>query len=174
METHKIAHGTNLFGATSITTEDNQFPGIDVEEIMYRLRGTQKVEEKARLMSLRSKAAIEVLEGLQAVRSNRVFPYCCWLGLLQWLNSNPWHAQRPRALKVLVDLATSSNELPSGLFIQGIQLHSHLPDSFGAYADVFRGTYQGHPVAVKRLRINESGKEKDVIHRVSYYAHDTE
>jgi hypothetical protein len=67
----------------------------------------------------------------------------------------------------MVDLATKSNELPSGLFIQGVQLSSQLPVSFGAFADVFCGTYFGIPTAIKRLRINESGQQRDDIHRVS-------
>jgi hypothetical protein len=74
-------------------------------------------------------------------------------------------------LKVLVYIATESNELPSGLFIRGVHIDSQCPAGCGAFADVFRGTLDGQPIAIKRLRINENGKARDNIHRVSRVSH---
>jgi hypothetical protein len=56
----------------------------------------------------------------------------------------------------MVDIASQSNELPRSLFLDGVELRSLHPIGYGAYADVFRGTYRGTAVALKRLRVNEN------------------
>jgi serine/threonine protein kinase len=53
-----------------------------------------------------------------------------------------------------VKLAASSHELPPSLFVNEIVLDSRDPSFFGGFADVFRGTYRGIPVAVKRPRVS--------------------
>jgi hypothetical protein len=70
------------------------------------------------------------------------------------------------AISVLVKLAAESNELPSSLFIHGVNAgESRDACRVGGFADVFRATYQGRSVAVKRLRIMES--DKGDMHPVS-------
>lgn len=80
------------------------------------------------------------------------------LPLCQWLDINLNHEHRRIVLKRLVDIASASNELPRSLFLDGVELPSLHPAGYGAYADVFRGTYRGSAVALKRLRIK--GKEE--------------
>jgi hypothetical protein len=84
----------------------------------------------------------------------------------QWLDANSHHEDRRRVIKLLVDIASASNELPRTLFLRGVQLHSFNPTSCGAYADVFRGSWKGTTVALKRLRFNDSGQMRDQIHKV--------
>lgn len=70
-----------------------------------------------------------------------------------------------RGLYCLVKLATASGELPSSLFLWGVGIgDSRDPCNHGAYADIFRGTYRGMDVAVKRLRTFKVDSQK--VHKM--------
>jgi hypothetical protein len=71
---------------------------------------------------------------------------------------------------MLVDIAAASNELPQSLFIRGVHLSSRSAGERGGSADVFRGTYDGHFVALKRLCLTERGKARDDFHKVSIWS----
>jgi hypothetical protein len=70
-------------------------------------------------------------------------------------------------MRLLIDVAGKSNELPQSLFLAGVDIGAGRdPHSYGSFADVFCGSYQGQTVAVKRLRIDERGLARDNAHRV--------
>jgi hypothetical protein len=61
---------------------------------------------------------------------------------------------------MLLKLSTTSGILPRDVFIQGVDIGPDRdPWTSGGFADVFRGTYDGQQVAVKRLRIMNEDKE---------------
>jgi hypothetical protein len=75
--------------------------------------------------------------------------------LSQWLDvAPPGHEFRRGALQLLVKIANRSQRLPASLFIRGLEMED-TPREYGGFADVFRGTYLGVPVAVKRLRVRK-------------------
>ena len=58
-------------------------------------------------------------------------------------------------------LAAESNELPPSLNIYGVDIGTERdPCAMGGFADIFRGTYDGREVAVKRLRMSDVPKAK--------------
>jgi serine/threonine protein kinase len=61
---------------------------------------------------------------------------------------------------MLVKLSIASGILPMDLFIQGVSIgEDRDPWTSGGFADVFRGTFRGQQVAVKRLRIQNEDKK---------------
>jgi hypothetical protein len=53
-----------------------------------------------------------------------------------------------------VKLCIASGIMPKYLFIHGVDIGDERdPWAAGGFADVFKGTYEGRQVAVKRLRI---------------------
>jgi hypothetical protein len=71
-----------------------------------------------------------------------------------------------RGLAYLVKLAALSGELPPSLFLYGVDIsNARDPTNLGGFADIFRGTYRGAPVAVKRLRLFTVDAKQ--MHRVS-------
>jgi hypothetical protein len=83
------------------------------------------------------------------------------------LDVNPSHELRQKIISLLVKLAAVSQELPPSLFLEGVDLCGvRDPILMGGFADVFRGRYQEHEVAIKRLRVTSSA-DKAVIYPVS-------
>jgi hypothetical protein len=165
----EVAHNPPTLDSLYLKRKRSNSTVIDVEDVIMKLRGSHRMGEKERLLALRGQAAIDVLDTLQLVGqailcSDNNIHEC---SRYQWLDANTCHDHRRRVLKLLMDIASSSNELPASLFIRDVHLDSQVPESFGAYADIFRGTLRGQHVAVKRLSINESGKTRYNIHRVS-------
>lgn len=60
---------------------------------------------------------------------------------------------RRQLLRLLVELAKHSNQLPTSLFVAGVTLLSNEPCAMGGFADVFRGKLGDMTVALKRLRV---------------------
>jgi hypothetical protein len=59
-----------------------------------------------------------------------------------------------------VKLSAASGLLPSALFLAGIDVgENREPVDGGRFADIFRGTYLGKTVAMKRLRIPDHEKQ---------------
>jgi hypothetical protein len=91
----------------------------------------------------------------------------------QWLDSNTWttdvSAQRRHAIRLLADLAAHSEQVPDGHYLTGVKYEPLVPNWYGGYSDVHKGTWSGlgtvTRVVVKRLRVNE-GPGQDVIHKV--------
>jgi hypothetical protein len=86
---------------------------------------------------------------------------------MQWLDANVKHERRRKIITLLMDVAKASNELPSSLFVAGVQIYSPHPTMSGGFADVFKGEFAGQSIALKRLRMNVRGLERNDVHRVS-------
>jgi hypothetical protein len=95
---------------------------------------------------------------VQAVQDVRTIPSirCSYQEItraMQWLDIAPRsHPFRSAALCLVVKIAASSEKLPSSLFLPDVKLESR--DSFfgGGFADIYRGMYEGHKVAIKKPR----------------------
>ncbi|PSR75353.1 hypothetical protein PHLCEN_2v9216, partial [Hermanssonia centrifuga] len=61
------------------------------------------------------------------------------------------HVFRSKIRRISNKLSEASGQLPSALFLSGVQLDSREPVSCGAFTETYRGTYAGMEVAVKRL-----------------------
>lgn len=59
--------------------------------------------------------------------------------------------------------------LPTALFLQGVQRINNKQYGAGAFSDVFCGVYHNEKVALKKLRVPESEKQK--VKKVSAYFH---
>jgi hypothetical protein len=69
--------------------------------------------------------------------------------------------------KLLIRLVDRFQCLPPTLFLSGVRWVSKDAVDAGGYADIFRGTYQGKEVALKRLRVFRADNERIVMNRVS-------
>ena len=69
------------------------------------------------------------------------------------------HAHHPEARRLLVRLVQSSELLPKGIYLERTRLIINTINgineriSAGAYSDVYKGTFDGQPVAVKVFRL---------------------
>lgn len=84
----------------------------------------------------------------------------------QWLDSSKEDPLRRKAISILVKLAARSGVLPKSLFVEGITLQSMDPVSIGGFADVYKGLMDGQVLALKRLRITVSRKEREKMYQV--------
>jgi hypothetical protein len=95
----------------------------------------------------------------------------------QWLDSTVGDTsrgpERRRAIRLLVDLAARSGEVPDGHYLTGVKYDQLVPTWFGAFSDVYKGAWSEssnfNRVVVKRLRVNE-GPEQKYIHQVRRYS----
>jgi hypothetical protein len=111
-----------------------------------------------------------MLRGLQAVSALNLLQKVCrrhdnqthklTQSINQWLDeSGPEYKLKRYAIHLLVKLSASSGELPSSLFVREVDIGAvRDPTCTGGFADIYRGTYLGITVAIKRLRISESQK----------------
>lgn len=60
---------------------------------------------------------------------------------------------RPGLWRLLIKLSEVADVLPSSLFLDDVKCTDHHSVSGGAFSDVFRGTYRGEEVGLKRLRV---------------------
>ena len=135
------------------------------------------VVEKAVSSSARTKTFIS-LEGeaaQRAVDSIQNVGYCILrrlpiaqglIGYFQWLDSSKEDPLRRKAIYILVKLAARSGALPTSLFVKGVKLQSMHAVSMGGFADVYKGLLDGELVALKRLRITVSRKEREKMYQV--------
>ncbi|KAJ7233175.1 kinase-like domain-containing protein, partial [Mycena rebaudengoi] len=71
--------------------------------------------------------------------------------------------EHPAAQRIIRKLSEASERLPSSLFITGVTGREEWPSSGGGFADVYRGYYNGKPVALKLLRQFIRGEELRTI-----------
>jgi hypothetical protein len=128
-----------------------------VASILLRL--VSAPEYRTRLLGLKDESALSMLEIMQSVGVS--FTLLGWsLALLtldyQWLDSTPpSHPTRRTILHIMVKLSATSGQLPSSLFLEGILVDTTNDSGYkrtGGFADVYQGTYQGQPVAIKQPR----------------------
>jgi hypothetical protein len=69
---------------------------------------------------------------------------------------------------MLIRLSATCNLVPHSFYLDGVELHGKDPIYGGGFADVFRASYGGGIVALKRLRVHATSSERQGVHRVSY------
>jgi hypothetical protein len=120
-----------------------------------------------------------VVNSLQRVRADMLNPVLTLAECLRHATSHQWldstvgdisrTAERRRAIRLLVDLAARSGQVPDGHYLTGVKYDPLVPTWFGAFSDVHEGTWcessTFNRVVVKRLRVNE-GPEQRVIQQV--------
>jgi hypothetical protein len=67
---------------------------------------------------------------------------------------------------MLLELSVRSNVTPSSLFLKRIFPSIEKTIGSGAHADVFYGTYEDQPVALKRLRVFLQTPDPFAYHKV--------
>jgi hypothetical protein len=117
------------------------------------------------LSMLRASAADMAMQSLQSVSIEA----CLFIRLfltkseLQWMDQFPEHSGRYKILRALMKVAVAQREMPGYLYIKGLQVTAQQrqqPVASGGFGDVYQGSYQGKPVAVKRL-VKCDGKAKE-------------
>jgi hypothetical protein len=113
--------------------------------------------ERTRLVSLRGDTARDMLNALQSVCSYPLRIVCNYSCFIKWLYLNSQHEYTRKVLRLLVDIAAASNQLPESLLVYGVHIDPRQRPTYGGFADVFHGIIDGQPVAIKCFRINEDG-----------------
>jgi hypothetical protein len=115
------------------------------------------------LRSLEGARAESMMRRLHWVSPNGVPLSVSFLTCVQWISARVVRDSDVLRLKVvsmLLKLSIASGILPKDLFIQGVNIgEDRDPWTSGGFADVFRGTFCGQQVAVKRLRIQNEDKK---------------
>ncbi|TFK43201.1 kinase-like domain-containing protein [Crucibulum laeve] len=69
------------------------------------------------------------------------------------------------AQRLVMKLCEKANTLPSSLVIEGVELRERDAIYGGGFADIYRGSYQGKDVALKRMRIFQRGQDRQKMHK---------
>jgi hypothetical protein len=78
------------------------------------------------------------------------------------------HPRRRGAIHLIIKLAHRSEQLPPSLFHEDIVLRHDAEYQCGGFGDVYRGTVDGQPVAIKKPRMFEGDEHaKKVRSRLS-------
>ena len=64
-----------------------------------------------------------------------------------------FYVYRNTLRRLTLKVALNYNILPAALILEGVKVTDGSQHGAGGFADVFRGTYVGAPVAVKKLRV---------------------
>ncbi len=70
----------------------------------------------------------------------------------------PWR-QRFQLRHLLVRFSKASGILPASMFLKGVECGIRDTVAGGGFADIYRATYQGQEVALKKLRSVRSGEK---------------
>ena len=124
--------------------------------------------ETGRVLDLRGTDAEMFMDAIQLVRTpptqltqRRLTNDTC-----QFVFDHP-HFDNPTELNgLLVKLSKQSTGLPDSLFISGVAIVKELNSHGGTFGDIYRSTYQGKYVALKRLRLFQNS-DRARIYRVS-------
>ncbi|KAH8080681.1 kinase-like domain-containing protein [Cristinia sonorae] len=115
-------------------------PGKDVEELI--LSSLESDADKNLVLASKDDLALYMLERLQSLLDGTANT-----------TSPSDSSNRHRIRRLLVRLCLDSGILPPSLLLTGIKCEDTDPVGMGGYADIFRGTYEGGRVALKRLRV---------------------
>ncbi|KAJ3540717.1 hypothetical protein NM688_g6188 [Phlebia brevispora] len=101
-----------------------------------------------RIIGFRGDDAQRVLDYMQKVvmKLETTAPYRARM------QENDMSTYRSRMRILMTRLALASGRLPEELFLHAVQCNSFDPVGQGSFSDIFKGQYQGSPVAIKRLR----------------------
>ena len=84
--------------------------------------------------------------------------------------SNQWHSQHYFLVRrLLLTLSRVSNCLPPSLFLCDVNCQDKNSVAGGGYADVYKGWIDGHPVAIKRLRVFSDAGKGEATHSVQTF-----
>ncbi|KAF8130905.1 kinase-like domain-containing protein [Mycena galopus ATCC 62051] len=73
--------------------------------------------------------------------------------------SLPSAADTSRARRLIIRLSEARDQLPSSLFITGVTDHDEHPNFSGGFGDIYRASYNGTMVALKRVRMFQAGAD---------------
>jgi hypothetical protein len=158
------------------TSSDGRLKIIAVNTLSELAKGLTTLsspDNRERVLQLRGSHAIALLDIIQTVCHIRIYNHACHSGSLmlikviyQWLDlEDPEHPARRRLLYLLIKLAAASQQLPTNIFLQGVDLgEARDPWRTGGFADIFRGTYRNRTVVGKRLRLHNL--DKKAVHTV--------
>lgn len=159
----------NLEDPTQLSHHLDALPSADRSKCMTSLiiRATTDPRKKELLMLLPEPVVHEIMEGTRVVRLSFIglIPgyarvdriSAVLIQLLQGVENcevctaDPERRTRPLR-RLLIALGRSTQTVPRSFLINGIHLTDIHPVIGGGFADIFRGTYDGEAVALKRLR----------------------
>jgi hypothetical protein len=75
---------------------------------------------------------------------------------MQWLNEHPDEShKRRRAYHLMLRISDTCGEFPPSMMLEDVQLQRDpfMPMVHGIFAQVFKGTYEGKFVAIKRVML---------------------
>jgi hypothetical protein len=71
-----------------------------------------------------------------------------------------------KARRMIIKLSEACDKLPSSLFITGVSERDHDATFGGGFGDIYRASYGGKTVALKRMRMFHRGSEQRRIRLV--------
>ncbi|KAJ7226331.1 hypothetical protein C8J57DRAFT_1093354, partial [Mycena rebaudengoi] len=71
-----------------------------------------------------------------------------------------------KARSIIIKLSEACDKLPSSLFISGVDERDEHPTFGGGFGDIYRASYAGKNVALKRIRTFQRGAELRRMHLV--------
>jgi serine/threonine-protein kinase TNNI3K len=71
--------------------------------------------------------------------------------------------------RLLVKICQKCRRLPSFIFVKGVKCYGANPVSGGAFADIYRGRYNGKFVALKRMRVFQANQSDNRFFNVSSF-----
>ena len=124
------------------------------------LKATRSPADRNQFLSLRGAPAERALCAISEVMTNQLATTIRHTdSQLQVLDSskvggNTQPGERLELRRLLSKLSKASGIIPPGLFLNHVFCSDRETLQIGGYADIFRGSYRGQPVALKRLRVS--------------------
>ncbi|KAF7336079.1 Kinase-like protein [Mycena sanguinolenta] len=136
-----------LLSMTTLPDADRQ--GLSTAQVRQRL-GVIEAQISTRLVKILNsrdaRRAAEQLEGERAQSFVDAIQEALDRGAL------PDSSSRSKARKLMQKVSEAVEQLPSSLFIEGVNDHDEHPTFGGGFGDVYQASYQGKMVALKRIR----------------------
>lgn len=160
----------NLTASSSMVRQAIQADDRYIFDQLQRIIAVSEPDRKA-VLKLTDDDAEAFLDLIQMVSFGPSFSFSSILifWFAKTLDKSSGYDQKffSNSRRLLMKLSEISGILPPSLMITGIKLLEKEALFGGGFADIYKASYAGKEVALKRMRIFQRGQERRKIHRVS-------